>query len=162
MAARLAQAVLTAAPQVRILVTSQAPLRIGAEAIYRLGPLALPDAALTVDQSLGFGAVALFVQRARAADRRFELNEQNLAAVLALCRRLDGLPLALELAAARVPLLGVKRLADALDQRFRLLTSGVRVDVTDRKGMSMLALARATVKVTLNRPQLVPLIESAL
>ena len=74
-------------------------------------------------------AVALFVARAQAADRRFELCAENQTVVAEICRRLDGLPLAIELAAARVPLLGIEGLRDKLDQRFHVLTSGRRTSL---------------------------------
>jgi predicted ATPase/DNA-binding winged helix-turn-helix (wHTH) protein len=124
--ARIAQHLLSAAPGLTLLVTSQAPLKLAGERIYRLGALALPDRPVDVDETLTFGAVALFVDRAQAADRRFALEATNLEAVIDICRRLDGLPLALEFAAARVPLLGVHRLATSLDERLRLLTVGSR------------------------------------
>ena len=132
--ARLADAVLAHAPGVRLLVTSQVPLKLAAEQVYRLAPLAVPsevemesvaegDAAT---RALQHGAVALFAARARAADSRFALTARNLGAAVEICRRLDGLPLAIELAAARVPLFGVPRLASALEQRFAALNRGRR------------------------------------
>lgn len=124
--ARVVRAVYETAPGVHMIVTSQAPLRLGIESVYRLGPLAVPESALPVDEAIGYGAVALFAQRAQAADRRFSLNPQNVATVIQLCQRLDGLALAIELAASRVPLLGLATLAQALDERFRVLTSGAR------------------------------------
>jgi predicted ATPase/DNA-binding winged helix-turn-helix (wHTH) protein len=128
--ARLAQALLRGTRGVRLLVTSQAPLRLEEERVLRLDALALPPAAagapLTPAQALDHGAVALLVERARAADRRFALDAHNLDAVLAVCRRLDGLPLALQFAAARLPALGVQALADGLDRRFALLNAGSR------------------------------------
>ena len=101
-------------------------MKVADERIYRLGALALPDDEVDVEEALTFGAVALFVDRAQAADRRFALDAANVETVIDLCRRLDGLPLALEFAAARVPLLGVHRLATSLGERLRLLTAGSR------------------------------------
>ena len=124
--ARIALHLLASAPGLQLLVTSQAPLKVADERIYRLGALALPDDEVDVAEALTFGAVALFVDRAQAADRRFALDAGNVETVIDICRRLDGLPLALELAAARVPLLGVKRLATSLGERLRLLTAGSR------------------------------------
>ena len=124
--ARIVRAIHDAAPGVHMLVTSQAPLKLSIETVYRLGPLAVPEAGVPAQAAIACGAVALFVVRARAADRRFDLNDQNVAMVVDLCHRLDGLPLAIELAAARVPLLGLARLGQALDQRFRVLTTGAR------------------------------------
>ena len=124
--ARIASHLLAAAPGLQLLVTSQAPLKVADERIYRLGALALPDDEVEVEEALTFGAVALFVDRAQAADRRFALDAANVETVIDICRRLDGLPLALEFAAARVPLLGVHRLATSLGERLRLLTAGSR------------------------------------
>ncbi len=124
--ARIALHLLASAPGLQLLVTSQAPLKVADERIYRLGALALPDDEVDVAEALTFGAVALFVDRAQAADRRFALDAGNVETVIDICRRLDGLPLALELAAARVPLLGVKKLATSLGERLRLLTAGSR------------------------------------
>jgi predicted ATPase/DNA-binding winged helix-turn-helix (wHTH) protein len=126
--ARVANALHAGASRVTLLVTSQAPLQLGVEHVYRVGTLALPDddIALSPDAALRYGAVALFAERARQVDRRFALDESNVGTAVALCRRLDGLPLAIGLAAARVPLLGVEGLATALGERLKLLTSGAR------------------------------------
>lgn len=124
--ARIAVAVLRDAPGVRLLVTSQSPLRVQGEQLLRLEALATPPVGSTVAEAARYGAVALFAERARAADRRFALSDDNLPHVLEICRRLDGLPLALELAAARVPLLGVRGVAERLDDRFKLLAGGSR------------------------------------
>jgi predicted ATPase/DNA-binding winged helix-turn-helix (wHTH) protein len=126
--ARVAQALHAGAPQVTLVVTSQAPLQLDVEQVYRLGALALPEAGVSPspEQALGYGAVALFVERARRVDRQFALSVDNVATVVSLCRRLDGLPLAIGLAAARVPLLGIEGLAAALDERLKLLTSSRR------------------------------------
>lgn len=116
------------APGVRLLVTSQEPLRIDDECVFRPEPLSLPDG----DEPARIGAsgaVALFVARAKAADRRFELRAENESIVAEICRRLDGIPLAIELAAARLPLLGVDGLRDKLDQRFHVLTTGHRASL---------------------------------
>lgn len=114
-----------AAPQLRVLVTSQEGLHVADEQVFRPEPLALPDGD-DPEQLAASGAVALFVARAQAADRHFELNADNRAAVADICRRLDGIPLAIELAAARVPLLGVAGLRARLDQRLHVLTAGDR------------------------------------
>ncbi|HZF16150.1 MAG TPA: winged helix-turn-helix domain-containing protein [Steroidobacteraceae bacterium] len=106
---------------VRALVTSQAPLGIPGEVVYRLPALPVPANGTTDAAAAACPAVALFAQRVTAADRRFELTAVNTAQVAAICRRLDGNPLALELAAARVPALGVAALLGHLDDRFRLL-----------------------------------------
>ena len=129
--ARVVDALHRAAPDVRLVVTSQAPLRLSAEHLFRLGGLALPPAGASPAQASAFGAVALFVERARAAARRFELNDETLAPVLHLCRQLDGSALAIEMAAARLPLLGLAGLVSALDERLALLSNGQR-DRPDR------------------------------
>jgi predicted ATPase/DNA-binding winged helix-turn-helix (wHTH) protein len=106
---------------VRVLVTSQAPLGITGESVYRLPVLAVPAAGVAQTEAATFASVALFAQRAKAADHRFELTAGNVTLVAEICRRLDGIPLALELAAARVPALGLAELLARLDDRFRLL-----------------------------------------
>ncbi len=113
---------------VRFVVTSQEPLRTRAETLFRLGTLTVPDAdaPVTAGSAGRFSAVALFVERASAVDRRFQLAPGNVASVVEICRRLDGIPLAIELAAARVPLMGVEGLRQRLGERFRLLTAGSR------------------------------------
>jgi predicted ATPase len=124
--AEVAAALLAAAPNVRLLATSQEPLKIAQEQVYRLGPLALPDVS-SIDAARQAGAVALFESRARAADARFALVQRNFADVVEICRRLDGNALAIELAAARVPLLGVTGLRARLDERFHVLVGGARL-----------------------------------
>jgi predicted ATPase/DNA-binding winged helix-turn-helix (wHTH) protein len=114
-------------PNVRVLVTSQVSLNIADERCYRLLPLALPTAA----QRGGDDAVALLVERIAAADRRFEATAANLPQLEAICTQLDGLPLALEMAAARVPAMGLSAVRDALSERFAMLTRGHR-DATTR------------------------------
>src|SRR5205814_6691260 len=123
---RLARAVLEAAPDVHLLVTSQVALKIDGERVFRLGPLAVPEGDVGVQQALAHGAVALFVDAATAADRHFALTEANAATVATLCRRLDGVPLALKLAAARVALLGLDGLAARLGDRLKLLAQASR------------------------------------
>jgi predicted ATPase/DNA-binding winged helix-turn-helix (wHTH) protein len=119
-------ALVNQAPGVRILVTSQETLKAAAERAYRLGTLAVPGPDASFADAERCGAVALFVERAAAADPRFRLTPDTLPAVADVCARLDGIPLAIELAAARVPLLGVEGLRKRLDDRFRLLTAGAR------------------------------------
>lgn len=126
--ARFAETILHAAPMVRILASSHEPLGIGGEATYRVPALAAPDpnhvpppAVLTQ-----YDAVQLFIERARAVMPSFEVNGANAAAVARLCYHLDGIPLAIELAAARVRGLKVEQIAQRLDDRFRLLTGGSR------------------------------------
>jgi len=121
-AGSLIEALLGRAPALSVIAASQENLHIAAEQIYRLGPLALPPPGTT--EIAEFGAVALFVERARSADRGFALDAGNAGSVAEICRHLDGLPLALEMAASRVPLLGVDQLLAGLDERLRLLKAG--------------------------------------
>jgi|HubBroStandDraft_1064217.scaffolds.fasta_scaffold00058_20 predicted ATPase/DNA-binding winged helix-turn-helix (wHTH) protein len=113
--AALIEVLLDRAPGLSVLVTSQETLGAPLEAIYRLDPLALPPHGATMID--GFGAVEFFVDRARAADRHFRLDAGNAASVAAICRSLDGIPLALEMAAARLPSLGIERVRVRLDKR---------------------------------------------
>jgi len=118
-ASALIQTLLDRSPRLSVLATSQADLQIPSERVYRLDPLAVPPVS-AIDIG-GFGAVDLFVARARAADRGFELRSDNAVGVSEICRRLDGIPLALEMAAARVRMLGVEGLRGGLDDRLRML-----------------------------------------
>jgi predicted ATPase len=124
--AALVDTLTAGAPRVSVLVTSQETLRAADEHVYRLGGLAVADAA-DAESAFGAGAVELFAARAQAVDPRFRLTAANLPAVIEICRRLDGIPLAIELAAARLPLLGVEGLRARLHERFSLLTGGARV-----------------------------------
>jgi predicted ATPase/DNA-binding winged helix-turn-helix (wHTH) protein len=123
--AALAAELLAAAPGLRLLVTSREALRLDAEAVLRLDGLAAPatDAWADVQAS---PAVALLCARVRSADARFELVPAQAATVAQLCRRLDGIPLALELAAARVPLLGLAGVQERLAEPLALLTRGTQ------------------------------------
>ena len=123
--AALVDRLLKSAPGLRVLATSQEPLRLDGEQQYRLNPLAVPADAATPD-AREFGALALLVDRVRASQAGYALSDHDLPLAIDLCRRLDGLPLAIELAAARVPLLGLRTVHDRLDERFRLLTAGSR------------------------------------
>jgi predicted ATPase/DNA-binding winged helix-turn-helix (wHTH) protein len=117
-----------AAPGLKIVVTSQEPLRVQSEFVHRVGPLALPPPGPFDRESIEASpAVQLFTARARAAGADVELNDRNAALIAEICARLDGIPLALELAAGRLPLLGVDCLAERLADRFRLLTQGARL-----------------------------------
>jgi predicted ATPase/DNA-binding winged helix-turn-helix (wHTH) protein len=124
-AAEVASTLLAAAPGLHVLATSQEPLNLAEEHVLRLPLLALPPSQ-DLENAQHYGAVALFVARAKAADRRFVFDASNREAVVEICARLDGLPLAIELAAARVPALGVAGLQARLDERLRLLTGGRR------------------------------------
>ena len=114
------------APNVRLIVTSQESLKCRDEHVYRLGALAVPASA-QLEEAAQFGAVALFVERAHAVDSRFRLANDNVEVVVDICRRLDGIPLAIELAAARVPLLGVHGLHARLNHIFNVLAGGTRM-----------------------------------
>jgi predicted ATPase/DNA-binding winged helix-turn-helix (wHTH) protein len=116
----LCVALLEAAPMLPLLVTSQTPLNLPGEHVLRLDALAVP-AEDDMAQAAASPAVALFCARAALAQRHFALCAENAAAVAEICRRLDGIPLALELAAGRLPLLGIEGLRAGLDQRFGLL-----------------------------------------
>lgn len=123
-AAALIAAILVRAADVTIMATSQEALNLAGERIFRLGSLALPpDGATDVGN---FAAIALFLHRAQAVDCGITLDGRTSAIVTDICRRLDGIPLVLEMAAARLPLLGLEQLHAAIDTRFKLLTAGVR------------------------------------
>jgi predicted ATPase/DNA-binding XRE family transcriptional regulator len=125
--AALVEALLRGCPQVRLLATSREVLGIAGETVRRVPSLALPDGEHLPPEALaGFAAVRLFVERAQAVQPHFALTTQNASLVVQICRRLDGIPLALELAAARLSGLSIDALAARLDQRFRLLTGGSR------------------------------------
>jgi predicted ATPase len=125
---------LAAAPDLVVLATSRAVLRISGEHEFPVPPLPVPSAGAAPDaeQLRRYASVRLFAERAHAADPGFELTADNAGAVAEICRRLDGLPLAIELAAARVRLLPPQALASRLDHRFSLLTGGAR-DLPERQ-----------------------------
>jgi len=114
------------APRLRILVTSQRPLRLRAERIYRLRPLAAPRPGATLAEIADADAVKLYVERSRAQRPDFSLDASNAAAVAAICGRLEGLPLAIELAAARSRAIGPQALLEQLDAPLALLRGGPR------------------------------------
>jgi non-specific serine/threonine protein kinase len=126
--ARLAEALLTGCPGLTVLATSRELLGVPGEAAWRVPSLAAPDPQRLPprDELLGYEALRLFVERARLAQADFAITDANATAVAEVCRRLDGLPLAIELAAARVTALSVEQIAARLDDRFRLLTGGRR------------------------------------
>ena len=125
-AAQLADILTDAHAGLSVLATSREALRVKGERLRPVSPLALPHECDGRDAMLAASAVQLFIARARAVDPRFPLDERSLAAMAAICRRLDGLPLAIELAAARAAVLGMEALATHLDDMFRMLTGGFR------------------------------------
>ncbi|HEX2272787.1 MAG TPA: BTAD domain-containing putative transcriptional regulator [Acidimicrobiales bacterium] len=124
--AALAARVLTAAPGTRLLATSREPLNVAGEAQYPVAPLAFPEGPTSPEELAGYDAVRLFVERAGAVHPSFSLDAETAPAVAQICLRLEGLPLALELAAARVRALPIGEVAARLDDRFALLTAGRR------------------------------------
>jgi predicted ATPase/DNA-binding winged helix-turn-helix (wHTH) protein len=126
-AASMAEALLRANPAGRVIATSREPLRAEGESLYRVPSLAVPtEGRRDAEDPLRYGAVRLFVARARAADPQFSLDGRIAEVIAAICRHLDGIPLAIELAAARTAALGVEELAARLDDCFHLLTGGRR------------------------------------
>ncbi len=119
-------ALLRGCPKISVLASSRQGIGVAGEATYRLPSLAVGDDAAAAP------AVALFVERAISADQRFALTDENASIIVEICRRLDGIPLAIELAAARVKILSPRQLHDRLDERFRVLTGGSR-DVLPRQ-----------------------------
>jgi len=114
-------------PRLRILATSREPLGVDGEHVYRVPSLSLPRAeADGADDIAASDAVQLFVERAQAQDPGFVLDDASAPLIASVCRRLDGIPLALELAAARLSSMSLQQVGDRLDQRFRLLTGGSR------------------------------------
>jgi predicted ATPase len=130
--ADLVDGILRGAPGVTVLATSREPLRIPGEVVFRVPSLAIPDPEqpLAPDAALRYEAIRLFVDRAEAAAPEFALDARNAADVARICFRLDGLPLALELAAARLGALSPSSIAERLNDRFRLLQAGSRTAPT--------------------------------
>jgi predicted ATPase/DNA-binding winged helix-turn-helix (wHTH) protein len=134
-AATLAEGIVRGAPGVHVLATSREPLRAIGERVLRLGPLDLPatSTGFTAEEASRFPAVQLFVERAAASDDGFAMDDADTALVIDICRRLDGIALAIELAAGRVGVFGLRGLAEHLDDRFRLLTQGRRTALPRHK-----------------------------
>ena len=121
--------ILRGCPKVSVLASSRQGIGVAGEATYRLPSLAVGDAGtdgLSATDAAAAPAVALFVERAISADRHFALTDENAATIVDICRRLDGIPLGIELAAARVKILSPRQLRERLDERFRVLTGGSR------------------------------------
>lgn len=125
-AANLANTLVSRNPALRLLVTSREPLHIWGESVVRLEPLAVPASGVPIEAMPEYPAIALFLCRARALAPDCARDESSIARVAEICRRLEGLPLAIELAAARVATLGVEGVASRLDDRLDLLTGGLR------------------------------------
>lgn len=126
--AEAAEALLTATPKVHVLATTREPLRAAGEWVRRLAPLKSPprSRALSAREAIAYAAVELFVERTAASVEGFELNDANTETVCAICRQLDGIPLAIEFAASRVEEFGLAGVAGRLGDRFGLLTKGRR------------------------------------
>ncbi len=138
-AAFVAGALLAGCPRLRILVTSREPLRTAGEHTYRLPSLSVPTPEtarrLSAPEALSYGALVLFSDRARAVDHNFTLTDQNTSTVAGICRRLDGIPLAIELGAARVNMFPVHVIAKKLDHRFIILAGGERTALPRQQTM---------------------------
>jgi predicted ATPase/DNA-binding winged helix-turn-helix (wHTH) protein len=125
--AELAQAIVRMCPNAWLLATSREALRIHGEHVYQVAPLDVPPRVKTSSRAvLEHSAVQLFISRAKASHSAFSPQEESLSDIAAICRNLDGIPLAIEFAAARAAALGVRQVALLLNDRFRLLTSGHR------------------------------------
>ncbi len=137
-AAELAQQLIHGTPHVHILATSRESLRVDGEQIHRLFPLASPpdDVALTAAAALSFPAAQLFVERVSMATNGFNLSDTDAPAVANICRKLDGIPLAIELAAARIDAYGIGGTSTLLDDRFRLFWSGRRTALPRHQTLS--------------------------
>jgi predicted ATPase len=139
--ASVADAVLRRCPKVHILATSREPLGISGEVVYRVPSLSLPDSSDGEPMgAIACDAVALFIDRARARGAVLAVAEHDTAVVVSICRRLDGMPLAIELAAARLSSMSLTEVHERLGQRFRLLTGG------DRNALPRQQTLRATVQ----------------
>ncbi|MBV8262917.1 MAG: adenylate/guanylate cyclase domain-containing protein, partial [Candidatus Eremiobacteraeota bacterium] len=136
-ATRVVAAIVRACPNVVVLATSREALNVHGEQVYRMPTLSLPahNGVLSAKDALTYGAIALFVARASALDAQFTFTDEKAPVVADICRRLDGIALAIELAAARVTILNLKQLSQKLDERFRLLTGGARTALPRQQTM---------------------------
>jgi predicted ATPase/DNA-binding winged helix-turn-helix (wHTH) protein len=125
-AAELAESILKWAPMSRVMATSREPLKVPGEVVYRVRPLDVPRQEESNTEAVKKSALQLFLNHARSIDRQFASDELSISLASTICRRLDGLPLAIELAASRAATLGIRELADNLDDRFMVLTGGYR------------------------------------
>ena len=137
-AAALVEAILSGSRNVRVLATSREPLRVKSEPVRRLSPLESPpeQVQLNAAAALKYSAVELFVERAAETMNEFELNDEDAQYVADICRDLDGIPLAIELAAARIETFGVRGIAAHLNDRFQLLKGGRRLAVPRHRTIS--------------------------
>jgi predicted ATPase len=137
--AKLADTILRSCPGVHIVATSREPLGIGGERVHRVASLTLPPSDLEdPDKIVGFESVELFVNRARLIRSEFGVDSSNASTVASLCRRLDGIPLAIELAAARLRSMSVDQVIEGLDDRFGLLSKGPRTSVDRHRTLDAL------------------------
>ncbi len=120
--ARCVEHILAGAPGIRWLVTSQAPLHVPSERVFRLEPLAVPPVGLSAARALDYGAIALLCQRLARADSRFRLDDDNVEAVTVVCAHLDGIPLAIEMAAARAATFGLDEVRRHLAHRLKMFS----------------------------------------
>ena len=139
-AARATTAILAGCPEVKIVATSRELLKVAGEAVYQMPTLAVPERGkpIAAETALAYGSIELFGDRARAANRTFRVTDENAAVVVEICSRLDGIPLAIELAAARMRMLSPRQLAKQLDERFRVLTGGDRTALPRQQTMRAL------------------------
>ena len=124
--AQLAEILLKACPGLKILATSREALKLMGEAVYLVPSLQIPSEQETLEEYRQFGALQLFEERAQLAQPDFALTLDNIPSVVQVCQRLDGIPLAIELAAARVNVFSIKQIAARLDERLGLLADGSR------------------------------------
>lgn len=124
-AAQLVEKLLRSCAHVQVLATSREPLNVPGEIILRVPPLSVPEVKVIARQSImGHEAVQLFIERARSIESRFIATDANIPTIARICQQLDGMPLAIELAAARIRVLSLSQIEERLSDRFRLLTSG--------------------------------------
>jgi predicted ATPase len=137
-AALLAESLLQGGTRLRILATSREAMRVPGEILFRLAPLAMPEVSdgLSAPIAIAYSAVQLFVERAAMCLGEFSLTDAHAPAVADICRRLDGIPLAIEMAAGRVDAFGIAGLADVLDDRFRLAMRGRRTALPRHETLS--------------------------
>jgi len=139
-ASQTAAAILRGAPKIKIIATSREALKIAGEVVYRMPSLTVPERGIPVSAAaaVSYEAIALFADRARAANGTFVLTDADAPIVADICRRLDGIPLAIELAAVRINMLSPRQLVQKLDERFRLLTGGDRTAMPRQQTMRAL------------------------